>query len=177
LNTRKRDFKAYEGPPILIVWWCQNPSNVTSKFSLLWQAEVVSGSKRESTPPNATSRSFSTEILINAGTLVDHRIGISTHESRQEISYHPWSLHDANSHVCKVGPVHHTDSSAALPSQEVLLLQESFLINLGPLYVTIILHAHGLLLINLYMCTWMFPTFLAQNGWSPLYLLLTNPVD
>jgi len=80
----------------------------------------------ESTTPGATSKSFNRKVFINPETLsitglaalplIPYRRSIDTKHSGY------------NLYECKMGPVHHTDSSAVgvLPSQEVLLLQENF---------------------------------------------------
>ena len=100
------------------------PSTITLVYSgkTMWLVPRAS----ESITPGATSKSFhrkSSSILIPWSItgladlpLIPYRRSIDTKHSGY------------NLYVCKMGLVHHSDSSAVgvFPSQEVLLLQENF---------------------------------------------------
>ena len=106
-------------------------------------------------------RSFKRKVLINPGTLVNHRISSSTCESKQEINtYEAFGMQIYM----------YTDSSAVgvPPSQEVLLLpQESFL-TLGPIQSGDALYRRGCTLPEL-MFTSMAPLFNKFGMFCPLW--------
>ena len=63
------------------------------------QDKVVTGSKRESTTPGETFRSFSRKGLVT------HRIGSYTSDSIQDVNTYK-AFGDTNLHVYKVGPAY-----------------------------------------------------------------------
>ena len=144
-----------------------------AQFHLLWQAEVVTGFKRESTTPGATSRSFNTEVSINAGTLINHSIRdsrqITTHEAygiqvRMHVRWGQYLIHVQYSQVKKC--YYHRRapwSGPQTPWTQCVL------------YASIIWTVVDQLVYVHLKC--VFPTLLEQNGQSPFHLLLTNPVD